>query len=469
LVMRITKFKITLMSGYQGPHPDDGKKILADIDAHIRAGETEHRAEFRFRHRDGHYLWILTHASIIYDEAGNAERIVGSHIDITDRKMMEQSFLQNQKMEALGTLAGGIAHDFNNLLTPILGYTTLLKRQHGLDEKTRKHIDRIATAAERAKELVQTILVVSRRSALEMEEVSLRSLLQEVLAVLEASAPKNVRISVKETGSIPSILADPAKIYQVLLNLCTNAVQAMEQGGELIIEMSTAAHAPDVPDQDPSHAGYAQLTVKDTGAGMSDAVKAQIFDPFFTTKVRSESRGTGLGLSIVAGIVKEHHGDITVASQEGVGTTFTVLLPIATQHTPQEEQDARLQGRLKAGTVALIDDDEMVRELGVTMLREMGMEVEAFDNGPAALAAIERGLERFSVLITDYTMPDMSGPDLIKRVKTLAPDLPIILFSGYSNLSGGDRAAEIGYDKLLVKPYQYEALEQTLKEILGSK
>ena len=449
-------------------HPDDLEKTLQIINNSLDKASRSHETEFRFKHKDGSYRWILARASIVQDEDGRPVRMLGSHIDITERKQMEKTFSQKQKMEALGSLAGGIAHDFNNLLVPILGYTELAKKSLASNAKEFKYLENVGDAANRAKDLVQKILTINRGSLSKTEAIQLNDLVDEVLTVLYASLPKSIDIKEEIDFDLPPISADPSQIYQVILNLCTNAVQAMPDGGELSLRLNLVKkYEQEFYAQGQISTDFLCLHVQDNGFGMDSATLEHIYDPFFSTKEKDGQRGTGLGLSIVSSIVKQHEGHIEVESELGVGTVFHVYFPVLREESLSASVE--LEPYVVSGDehILLIDDEKMVCDLSATTLKQLGYQVTACTNSETALKKFKVNPERFQLIITDYSMPKLTGPQLIKKIKGIRQDIPIILLTGYSNLASPERMQEFGCDGIVAKPYTSTTLGRAVRQVLA--
>jgi PAS domain S-box-containing protein len=461
---------ITLEKLAEISHPDDLKRRRYAVQS-LLAGEIDtYESIARLRHRDGHWVWIENRSKALEkNKDGQVTRTVGLMIDISERKRMEDMLLQHQKMEALGTLAGGIAHDFNNLLAPMLGYAELVKRDLSAESKAFRQVQHITKAAERARELVQKILLVSRSSSTSKEPTSLNRLIEEVLVVIKASAPKGLVIESTVEEAAPCIEADAAEIYQVILNLCTNAVQAMSEGGTLSVRLSHSDSAPIGVPTSEGDAGYVMLEVQDTGSGIDKATQKQMFDPFFTTKTKGEKRGTGLGLSIVASVITEHKGFVDVTSELGQGSTFRLFFPAADKQELQTTEPEESTAKPQSAHLLLVDDEIMVRDLGEDMLQQLGYRVTSVADGEAALALIEKAPGYFDAVLTDYEMPSMLGPALIKALRDHQADLPIVLLTGYANLATGEQSAEMGADAVLAKPYDMTSLGDAVQQAISAR
>jgi PAS domain S-box-containing protein len=402
----------------------------------------------------------------LISQAGTALGIQGIARDITERKRFEAQLRQAHKMEAVGTLAGGIAHDFNNILMAILGYTELTLQEVPEDSTTWHNLQAVRVAGKRAADLVHQILTFGRRTEQERQPIQLHSLIKETLKLLRATLPATIELRQVLDENPVTVLADPTQIHQVLINLCTNASQAMRQSGGILevrleaLDLPTAVVAPPA---DLRTGPYIRLTVRDTGHGMKPETMERIFEPFFTTKGPGE--GTGLGLSVVHGIIASHGGVITVASTQGQGTTFVVCLP-------QSEQRAAPMARPEEPVprghecLLLVDDEEALVRLGQAQLAQLGYEVVACISSVKALEVFQAAPQRFDLVITDQTMPQMTGEALTRALRHLRPDLPIILCTGFSDSMTAEKAQALGIDAFCTKPLFIHDLGRTIRQVL---
>ncbi|MBD3239127.1 MAG: response regulator [Chitinivibrionales bacterium] len=372
-----------------------------------------------------------------------------------------------QRMEAIGTLAGGIAHDFNNILMPILGYTELVKRHLPADASALHHFtDQVAKAADRAKDLVAQILAFSRQRELERIPLHLAPIVKEALKLLRASLPSTINIEFDSHTEHDVVLADPTQIHQVIMNLTANSAHAMRQsGGVLKVALSEVCMLPtraekvaDSPD------GFLCVTVADSGHGIPQDIVDRIFDPFFTTK--SPGEGTGMGLAVVHGIVKSYGGTVTVDSVEGKGTTFCIFLPRAASVSSKAEPPVRGESRGNQESVLFIDDEEMITKLFETALNDLGFSVVAETDSRQALEAFRAAPERFDVVITDQTMPGLTGADIVREILAIRPDMPIVLCTGYSETFSREDALAIGVREYVTKPLDCRALAGIIRRAI---
>ncbi|MFP5213394.1 MAG: ATP-binding protein, partial [Acidobacteriota bacterium] len=384
-----------------------------------------------------------------------------------ERKRFEDHLRRSQKMEAIGTLAGGIAHDFNNILGAILGYAEIMEVfDVPQDSPLYANVREVIKAAHRARELVQQILTFSRQTETEPKPVEVGLIVKEVLKFLRASLPSTIEIHRSLEARTKTILADPTKIHQLLMNLCTNAGHAMtEKGGTLRVELTETVldHRGKECFPDLAPGAYLQLTVSDTGHGMTPETVERIFDPYFTTKRRGE--GTGLGLAIVHGIVKSYGGGIAVESAPGKGSVFRILFPKVEDRPVEAETD---RGLLPRGDerILMVDDEDALARTGKRILERLGYRVTAMTSSLDALEAFRAEPEAFDLLVTDLTMPQMTGTELARELLDIRPDLPIILCTGYSQKLRLSEAEEAGIRRIIEKPFGVRHLAEGVREVL---
>jgi signal transduction histidine kinase/ActR/RegA family two-component response regulator len=394
-----------------------------------------------------------------------AEELYQRHRLEVERTEILMQLQQVQKMEAIGTLAGGIAHDFNNILSAVIGFTELSLMEVPADSKLNANLQQVFAAAQRAKELIRQILTFSRQTHPENLPVQVALIIREALKMLRASLPASIEI---ETAlhSESYVLADPTQLHQVVLNLCTNSTHAMqEEGGVLRIALRDRPMEGDAvlghPDLIPGR--YLELTVADTGHGMTEETMARIYDPFFTTK--DKGQGTGMGLSMIHGIVKECKGDISVTSQPGKGTTFKVLLPVC---SPSQTVDMAKATAMPGGSedILFVDDEPMQTDLATKILVPLGYHVKAFNDSVAALDAFRSSPDGFDLIVTDMYMPKMNGKKLASKIHDLRPRTPIILCTGYADTRVADPVENGPIDDYLMKPFSMRDLALTIRKVL---
>jgi PAS domain S-box-containing protein len=446
------------------------------LQEHLAGRVPRFEVEYRVRHPGGEWHWLLARGRCSFDATGKASRFVGSAIDITAQKQaqlekerLEAQLRHSQKMEAVGTLAGGIAHDFNNVLGAILGYGELALQHSAGNSALRRYLDNVMHAAERAKLLVERILGFSRSGLGDLVLVNVQSVVAETLELLAGSLPVGVRLERKLEAGDAAVIGDPTYLHQVTMNLCTNAVQAMERGGVLGVtvqrqhatEVRPLARGSLVPGE------YVRLTVADTGAGIPAEVMERIFDPFFTTK--SVGGGTGLGLSLVHGIVADLGGAIDVSSTLGAGTRFEIWLPVAGEASAARPSPAGDLPHGNGETVMIVDDEQQLVELAEEVVARLGYEPVGFVSSTAALQAFRAEPQRFDAVLTDEMMPEVAGTELARQVRALRPSIPILLMSGRAVQSVVDGAAEVGVNELLRKPLHSREIADALARVLGGR
>jgi PAS domain S-box-containing protein len=403
---------------------------------------------------------------------GKPPLLAGIAFDITDKiqaentcSQLEAQLVQSQKMEAIGTLAGGIAHDFNNILSGIMGYAELAQMSLDPGEAAHERLEQVLKGTNRAKELVRQILTFSRKSAPLKKRLELTTVVQEALKLLRATLPSNILIRHTVEAGMDVVLADPTQMHQVVMNLCANAAHAMaEKGGELHVSLDNVNSGGEGPDGvAPAGGEMVRLRVADTGHGMDAAVLKRIFDPFYTTK--ETGRGTGMGLAVVHGIVKSHGGTISVTSKVGAGACFDLCLPLVNLPLSLgvDSTDDLPRG---TETILLVDDEDFLAELGKDLLEQMGYRVDARSSSVEALAALHADKGCYDLLITDMTMPDLTGDELTVRALKLCPDLPVIICTGYSERIDKTKAAALGARELLLKPLSLHQLSTTVRRVL---
>ena len=455
---------ITDISGQLYVNPERRSELLRLIE---ERGEAK-AFEAQFFRKDKTVAWVAINVRAVRDEGGKLAYLEGILQDITERKAMESRLFQSQKIEAVGTLAGGIAHDFNNILAAIIGYTEIAKGKLQQRE-LHPYLDQVLKAGDRAKNLVAQILAFSRKADKEIKPVDVGSLITEALRLLRATIPSTIEIRQGISPGVGEVLADPIQLHQVIMNLCTNAAHAMrEKGGEIEVDLRQAEikeeMLPLYLDLKPGL--YVKLSVSDTGTGIAPDIIGKIFDPFFTTKKRGE--GTGLGLSVVYGIVKECGGSVTVQSEFGKGSTFSVYLPaIERGGELTEESSSPIPGG--KGRIIFIDDEHTLAEMGREMLQGLGYEVLAATSGATALELFRTQPDRFDLVIADMTMPGMTGKELAVELLSIRPGIPIILCTGFSEILTEEGAKSMGIREFAMKPLTLKSIAKLVRKALVKK
>ncbi len=452
---------LDVMSPFDLVHPDDHAKVREKLERHFADPSKERQYTFRVIRKDGRIIDIKVFGGSM--DYNGRYAVCGTAIDITNEIAMETQLRQAQKMESVGTLAGGIAHDFNNILGGLIGYTEMAEMETA-EPRTKSYLEQVLRACDRAKNLVNQILAFSRPKENEKKALSITSVVKEVLKLIRSTLPSTVEVRLGCGKGRDTVLADANQIHQVLINLCTNAAHAMgERGGVLDIHLSHTDNPADLPEELPGKGPHLRMVIKDTGHGIGPSIIDKIFDPFYTTKAPGE--GTGLGLSMVYGIVKNHDGAISVTSTPGEGTAFTIHLPLIDYEPISPEQRKK---ELPAGRerVLFVDDDELIAEVGKEMLSKLGYDVTVQAGSQEALALFRTDPDGFDLVITDKTMPNMTGDILAAELLKLRPDLPIIMASGFSDKMNEVEAKKIGIREFVMKPFSLDHFAHTVRKVL---
>lgn len=461
-----------------GQHPDilkSGKHNQAFYDKlwkTISSGKTW-EGRFTNLNKDGN---LYDAEAVIYpirDADDQVVNYVSISRDITQEAAIEKHLRQQQKMNAVGELAGGVSHDFNNILTAILGYVALCMNTVDEESKTYKYLSEIVKAGDRATKLVRQILTFSRQEEQQFHSLELQAIIDDSLSLVQTTMKKNIKLEQDIDPTCGAILGDTTQLQQVMVNLCTNAAHALgkEGTGKLTVTLRQADVSGEdedgqVVDLEPGT--YACITVSDTGCGMPPEVQERIFEPYFTTKKQGE--GTGFGLSIVHGIVRKHRGSITVESEEGKGTTFTLYFPLLTEPAQQEPQDGEPSSTVKVrGRILFVDDDQTVLSMGREILESFGYNVVTATNGRRGLETFKQDSSVFDALVTDYSMPEMNGHELIREVIGIRNGIPCILCSGYMEKVEGEDLSKLGHAAYMAKPINWNELSRAIQEGIGRK
>jgi PAS domain S-box-containing protein len=387
-----------------------------------------------------------------------------------NKKTLEARMIQAQKMEAIGTLASGISHDFNNILFPIMGYAEITLKLLPENSPAKKNLQEILNAGNRAKDLVKQILAFSRQEKHEKKQIQISPIVKEAVKFIKSTFPSTINVSLDISNNLGTIQADPVQIHQVIMNLCTNAFHAMEKkGGILSIALKRIEFGPDDLGSRPGlKAGsYNQLSVCDNGCGIEPHVLERIFEPYFTTK--EKDKGTGLGLPITHGIVKNHGGNISVYSEPGKGTSFHVYLPVIDSYSNEIETTSSIT--LPAGNehILLVDDQIHILKLMEQMLEGLGYTISFRTGSIDALEAFKANPDQYDLVITDYTMPNMTGIDLAEALLNIRPDIPVILCTGFSEQFSNQTTGSSKITDILMKPVALKDLSQTVRNALSIK
>lgn len=460
-------------------HPEDRERATSYAQRYVTAPAGPYAQEFRLRHRDGSYRWILSQGSLERGPHGRAQRVLGSHIDITERKRLEAEFLQAQKMESIGRLAGGVAHDFNNLLTVISGYSEMALSSLQEGEPLHRELLQIRRASERAANLTRQLLAFSRRQVLRAELLDLNAIVADAEKMLRRLIGEDIRLEFRPGDALGHVVADPGQIEQVIMNLVVNARDAMPTGGLITIttENVSPSGGPETADQHPGAlpGPCICISVSDTGIGMEPEIQKKVFEPFFTTK--PQDKGTGLGLATVYGIVKQSGGAIHLESAPGAGTTFRIYLPRVEQPAAAAGTAAD-DGAPAAGheTILLVEDEDALRNLTARVLARAGYKVLSAASAPDALALFSQSESAgtpeqatIHLLLTDVIMPGTSGPELARQLTDRNPALRVLYMSGYTDTAIAAHGVLEGGIQLLSKPFSAAQLTQKIREVLEQR
>jgi len=461
-------WKITDFNG--GPFPEENLPFHVVRETNEPVFGIRHAIEWP----NGKRVFLSVNATPFLDDHGRFEGMVCTIEDITrqieteaERAKLEVQLRQAQKMESIGTLAGGIAHDFNNILTPILVQAELTKLIIDGNHTAQGNLDEIMKAGQRAKDLVKQILTFSRQSEQQRVSMDLAPLIKESLKLLRSSIPTTIEVTQNIVEGPCTVMADPTQMQQIIMNLSTNASQAMQETGGVLEVGLRRVELKENEAKGYANIGpgrYIMLTVSDTGCGIEPELLEKIFDPFFTTKAKGE--GTGMGLSVVDGIVRSHGGVISVYSEIEKGTTFKVLLPQAEEALVVREHAEVLATGTE--TILFVDDDPSMVKTGQQMLKQLGYQVEATSKPVDALAAFRDQPDKYDLVVTDMTMPDMTGESLAKALMRVRPDIPVIICTGFSHQMDEEKALAMGISAFVMKPFVVKDVAHTIRNVLAS-
>ena len=429
--------------------------------------------EEQLKCKDNSVIWVSVNAKLLKNEEGKFLGVEGIARDVSERKRMEDEkakveaqLQQAQKMEAIGTLAGGIAHDFNNILFPIIGYAEMMLGDLPEDNPHKKNTTKILQGAKRASDLVKQILTFSRQADQKLTPLMVPLVIKEVLQLITSSLPTTIEIKQHINNKCGLVMADFTQVHQIAMNLVTNAYQAMEdEGGKLEVTLEEVELGiDDLTDQSMTPGAYVCLTVADTGPGMDQLVISRIFDPYFSTK--EDGKGTGLGLAVVHGIVKSYKGDIRVYSKPGEGTAFHVYLPVTKSRFETDQTEAIEPVPRGTEQILLVDDEEAIVHMEKQMLERLGYQVTARTSSIEALEAFRDSPDKFDLVITDMTMPNMAGIQLSQKLLEIRPDIPIIICTGFSTKIDNAKATAVGIRGYVMKPVGMNEIGKKIREVL---
>ena len=442
------------------------KKLIGIFNKVYLTGQTSPLMNIHCIAKDGTRKNVGIIVSLMKNKNGDIIGFQGLARDVTEQKIMENRIQQSQKMEAIGNLAGGIAHDFNNILGGIIGYTQLIKAHTQKLPKIQQYVKQVMKASERATELVKQILLFSRKTESEKIPSDIVLIAKEVIKLLRASIPSTIEIKHHFKDGLSPVLADPTQIHQVFMNLCSNASYAMKSNGgclDLTLTDVIVTNKYNNEFQEIKPGEYIKLSISDTGMGMDRQTIEKMFDPYFTTKEIGD--GTGLGLATVHGIVKNHKGIIQVESEKGVGTTFHLFFPCVKLAVEVDKEIAEIQEGTES--ILFVDDEIYLARVGKEMFEDYGYCVEAVTSPTKAFELFEQNPSKFDLVITDYTMPEMTGEQLIRKIRKIDPKIPIIMCTGIS--LEPESLAELNISKLLMKPLDMDVMLTIIRKVLDTQ
>lgn len=448
-------------------HPEDRGMVLDRHKRRLAGEEPPPTYSFRIINKKGEVLWVQVNTVMIEWEGHPAS--LNFLRDITQIKELEEQLIQAQRMEAIGTLAGGIAHDFNNILSPIMAYSEMAAMNLPPESPIKQNLQQIYRAGERARDLVKQILTFARKSEKQRIPLKISQIVKETVKFLRSTIPSTINIQYDCKTKDDTVLADPTQMNQIVMNLCTNAAYAMREKGGILEVILEDEHlgTDDISQFDgliPGH--YLRLSVRDTGPGISPDIMNKIYEPYFTTKGVGE--GTGLGLAVVHGIIRNYGGNITVDSVVGMGTTFHVLIPIFEAEIPIATA-AKLELPRGKEHILFVDDEKQIVDMVRLMLENLGYQVTVRTSSVEALEAFRNKPDKYDMVITDMTMPNMTGKDLAKELMNERPDIPIILCTGFSEQIDERRAKELGMSAFIMKPIVMHDIANTIRRIFDKK
>jgi len=446
-------------------HPEDNDMVLDRYERSLKGEDVPSTYSFRIINKSCNTLWVQLNTALITWNKRPAT--INFLRDITLQKKLEDQLRQAQKIKSIGTLAGGIAHDFNNILFAIMGFTEILLEDALQGSRNRENLNEILKAAKRARDLIRQILTFSRQGSSDLKPLKIQTIVKEAFEFLRSTIPTSIKFSLKIDDDCGAVMGNSTQLHQIVINLCTNAYHAVQEA-DSNIEVSLAKIEFGIEDvlnnigMKPGR--YIRLTVSDTGHGMERDVVEQIFDPYYTTK--EKGKGTGLGLSVVHGIVKEHGGEIKVYSEPGKGSTFLVFLPVIETSAETSRTEAIAPVQKGNERILLVDDEEQIVKMQNEMLKLLGYHVTPRTSSIETLEAFRAQPDKFDLVITDMTMPNMSGAELASELVEIRPDIPIIICTGFSEKMSKERADVLGIKGFLTKPIVRDQIARTIRKVL---
>lgn len=452
------------------PESEKGQ-IDTVLDELIRGGTAFQNLESVYLAKDGRKIRVAVSGSRYDDHAGNPEGVLLILRDISDKALLEERVRRAERMESIGMLAAGIAHDFNNILFPMMGYAEMALEEIPENVEVRHFIEEIVQASSRAKGLIEQILTFSRQNENERKPLRIQYIVKEVIQFLRSTLPSSINIKTNIDSKAGYVAAVPAQIHQVIMNLCGNAADAMEENdeGRLEVTLKEVVIEPADPNRfaDMTPGRYIRLEISDTGHGIPDSEINKIFDPYFTTKM--SGKGTGLGLSVTHGIVKNHGGHIFVQSRPGKGAAFTIYLPVVEKENEPEQNALKIHDSIPQGKgrLLVVDDEEHVLKVERRIMEKLGYRVSTFNSGGEALQAFLTSPYAFDAVILDITMPKMSGVTLAREILSRRPGLPVILLTGNNETAPVEKIDQLDIRGVYIKPVEKRKMAEILYDALN--